>query len=139
MQIEITITPQPIDLCRELPQEIAGEAGAVAEFAGLVRREEGGRAIAALEYEAYQPMAENSMRKIVEELGQSPPCRFVRITHRVGIVPVGEAAIQVVAAALHRAEALAMVTRFMDRLKQDVPIWKCRALTAEEIKQVQTP
>jgi molybdopterin synthase catalytic subunit len=45
-------------------------------------------------------------------------------------VPVGEAAIYVVACAIHRAAALAMIGDFMDRLKQDVPIWKIRALDA---------
>jgi molybdopterin synthase catalytic subunit len=36
-------------------------------------------------------------------------------------------------ASSHRKEALALVTEFMDRLKQDVPIWKRRALSAGEI------
>jgi molybdopterin synthase catalytic subunit len=75
-------------------------------------------------------MAEDVMRRIIEELGQSHPCLFVRVTHRVGVVPAGEAAIRVVVAAGHRAEAFAMLAAFMDRLKQDVPIWKRRALPA---------
>jgi molybdopterin synthase catalytic subunit len=41
---------------------------------------------------------------------------------------VGEAAIHVVACPVHRAAALSMVEGFMDRLKQDVPIWKTGAL-----------
>jgi molybdopterin synthase catalytic subunit len=44
-----------------------------------------------------------------------------------------------VVASAHRAEAFAMVTRFMDRLKQDVPIWKRRALTAAELPAARTP
>jgi molybdopterin synthase catalytic subunit len=133
MRVEIAITEQPIDLRRVLPAEFAGRVGAIAEFAGLVRDEENGQRIAALEYEAYTPMTERVMRRIVEELGASHPCLFVRVTHRVGVVPAGEAAIQVVAASAHRAEAIALVTHFMDRLKQDVPIWKRRALTAAEL------
>ena len=128
MQIEIAITLEPIDLRRALPKELAGSAGAVVEFAGLVRGEENGQPIAALEYEAYSPMAEREMRRILEALALAHPCRYVRVTHRVGVVPVGEAAIQVVAASAHRAEALALVAEFMDRLKQDVPIWKRRAV-----------
>jgi molybdopterin synthase catalytic subunit len=50
------------------------------------------------------------------------------ILHRTGIVPVGEAAIIIRATARHRAEAFALVSGFMDRLKQDVPIWKVRGV-----------
>lgn len=133
MQIEIQITS---DAIAENAQAGArhGEAGAWAEFRGLVRGEEDGRPIAALEYEAYSPMAEREMRRILGELSARHPCLAATIIHRIGVVPVGEAAIYIGVAAKHRAEALAMVAEFMDRLKQDVPIWKRRALTAAELK-----
>ena len=130
VEIEIQITPQRI-VEKHFPQP-AG-LGALAEFSGIVRGEEDGRDIAALEYEAYSPMAERVMRELIVELGQRHPCLFVRVTHRIGIVPAGEAAIHIVAAARHRAEAFAMLTEFMNRLKQDVPIWKRRALSRNEL------
>lgn len=133
MRIEIEITAQPIDVHCGPPAEIRGCAGALAEFTGIVRGAEAGRAIAALEYEAYQPMSERVIHQIVEDLNRQHPCDWVRVTHRVGVIPVGEAAIRVIAAARHRGEAFAMLTRFMDRLKHDVPIWKRRALTAGEL------
>jgi molybdopterin synthase catalytic subunit len=139
MRIEIEIIAQPIEDRRELPTKLAGSTGAVAEFAGLVRDEENGQTIAALEYEAYQPMAGRVMRQIVEVIACKHPCLFVRVVHRVGIILVGETAIQVVAVARHRAEAFAMLTEFMDRLKQDVPIWKRRALTHDELAALQKP
>jgi molybdopterin synthase catalytic subunit len=131
VKIEIHITPQRI--AAEYSPPSAG-VGAVAEFSGLVRGEENGRDIAALEYEAYSPMAEQVMRQIITELGQRHPCLFVRVTHRISIVPVGEAAIHIIVTARHRAEAFAMLTEFMNRLKQDVPIWKRHALTDAELK-----
>ena len=138
MQVEIEITDCGIDLRRPLPEALAGAVGAVAEFQGLVRAEEAGAAIAALEYEAYRPMAERTMRRIAEEIASRQPCELVRVTHRVGIVPAGEAAIHVIVTARHRAEAFAVVTEFMDRLKRDVPIWKRRALTAGQMAELQT-
>ena len=133
MQIEIQITS---DAIAENAQAGArhGEAGAWAEFRGLVRGEEDGHPIAALEYEAYSPMAEREMRRILGELSARHPCLAATIIHRIGVVPVGEAAIYIGVAAKHRAEAFAFVAEFMDRLKQDVPIWKRRALTAAELK-----
>jgi molybdopterin molybdotransferase len=130
MIIEIELTTQAVNPRRELPPELSGQAGGRVEFQGIVRAEEDGRAIAALEYEAYASMAEPMMRRIVETLAARHPCLFVRVIHRTGIVPAGEIAIHVVAVARHRAAALALVAEFMDRLKEDVPIWKTRAIPA---------
>ena len=135
MRVDIRITPQPIGSIHPLPAELEGQMGARAEFSGVVRGEEDGNAIAALEYEAYLPMAENVMRGILEELGRRHACLYARVNHRTGIVRVGEAAVHVLAAARHRGPALALVAEFMDRLKQDVPIWKRRALTAAELAE----
>ena len=130
MKIEIQITSQPIGEKTSLPE--AG-AGALAAFSGIVRGEEDGHNIAALEYEAYSPMAERVMHEFITEIGRQHPCLSVRVIHRTGIVPVGETAIHMVATARHRAEAFAMLTEFMNRLKQDVPIWKRRALSHDEL------
>ena len=136
MRIEIQLTRAPIrtDAARLKLGEHG--SGALVEFSGVVRGEENGRAIAALEYEAYDAMAVRVMRQICESLAATHPCNAVVIVHRIGVIPVGEAAIYVCAAARHRAEVFAFVTGFMDRLKQDVPIWKCRALTGDELKPI---
>jgi len=101
-----------------------GASGAVIEFAGIVRSEEEGAAIAALDYEAYEPMARSEMERIVRELSAQYPCQVVEIIHRIGRVPVGEASIVVRIEAKHRVEAFGMLAEFMDRMKSDVPIWK---------------
>jgi molybdopterin synthase catalytic subunit len=132
MKIEIQITSQPVDAQKKLSEEFSGSAGAFAEFSGIVRASENGRKIAALEYETYSPMAENEMRRILETLAEKFPCLAARVRHRTGIIPVGETAIYIGVTAKHRAEAFALLAGFMDRLKQDVPIWKRRSLTPEE-------
>jgi molybdopterin synthase catalytic subunit len=43
---------------------------------------------------------------------------------------VGETAIYIEAWAGHRQEAFALVMQFLDRMKQDVPIWKTEAIPA---------
>lgn len=102
----------------------ADGCGAVVEFAGIVRAEEGGRKITGLDYEAYEPMARREMERILQELSAAHPCEAVEVRHRVGHVPVGEAAILVRIEARHRVEAFGMLGEFMIRLKRDVPIWK---------------
>ena len=124
MTVDIVIQAEAITLTPTTPTG----AGAVVRFEGRVREEEGGRKIKALVYEAYQPMAEKQMEKIVGETSERHPCLGVTIRHRIGEVPVGEIAILVETRALHRAEAFALTSAFMDRLKRDVPIWKMRAI-----------
>ncbi|HPC58317.1 MAG TPA: molybdenum cofactor biosynthesis protein MoaE [Candidatus Paceibacterota bacterium] len=135
MQIEIQITTLPVPA--PLPPPPLTGAGAWVEFRGIVRGEENGQPIAALEYEAYLPMAEREMRCILEELAAQRPCLFAKVLHRVGVIPAGETAIYAGVAGRHRAEAFALLTAFMDRLKRDVPIWKCRALTADNLAKLQ--
>lgn len=125
MEIHIQLTDLPIP--GQSPPAECG-VGAWVEFRGLVRGEENGQAIAALDYEVYSPMAEREMRRILEDLASRRPCLAARVIHRTGVVPVGEAAIYVGIAGRHRAEAFALLGEFMDRLKQDVPIWKLRAI-----------
>ena len=99
-------------------------AGAVVEFAGVVRGEENGAPIAALDYEAYEAMARSEMERLAEELSVEYPCHRMEVRHRIGRVPADEVSILVRIEAKHRAEAFGMLSAFMDRLKRDVPIWK---------------
>ena len=124
MQMTIDIVLQQEPLGSAGPETIPSGAGAVVRFEGRVRAEENGAIIPALDYEAYEPMARQQMEKIARELGEVHACLAVRVRHRIGRVPVGEAAILLEVCARHRGEAFAFVTEFMNRLKQDVPIWK---------------
>jgi molybdopterin synthase catalytic subunit len=129
MLLHIQFSPEPIPAA--LPAlSLGSETGAFVEFRGFVRGEEGDHTIGGLVYEAYQPMAEREITRIAEALVVDHPVQAVRILHRLGPVPVGEAAICLGVAARHRAEAFAFLASFMDRLKKDVPIWKTDTLPA---------
>ena len=125
MNAEIELTREPIP--QTVPRPPAGAHGAWLEFRGVVRDEENGQKISALEYEAYPEMAIREMRRLLEEISSRHPCLTAKIIHRIGIIPVGETAIYVGIESSHRAEAIALLAEFMDKLKQDVPIWKSRA------------
>src|ERR1035437_5650290 len=127
MEIEIQLTNRPIAE-NFLSSGQPGAVGAWLEFRGVVRGEENGRTIRALEYEAYPEMAGREIRRLLQEISARHPCRAAKVIHRVGVIPVGETAIYVGVASPHRGEAIALLAEFMDRLKQDVPIWKRRAI-----------
>ncbi len=128
MNADIELTREPIADKIHPPSAAAGAQGAWLEFRGVVRDEENGGKISALEYEAYPEMAIREMRRLLEEISSRHPCLTAKIVHRIGLIPVGETAIYVGVASSHRAEGMALLAEFMDKLKQDVPIWKCRAL-----------
>ena len=122
MKIAITFTDDAIVVPElALPTR---EIGAVVEFQGLVREMEGGDALEGLFYEAYEGMAEKVLRAHLEELGEIHGCTAVEFIHRLGWVPVGEASLYIRVLSSHRAEGLRFLADSIDRLKQDVPIWK---------------
>ncbi len=126
MSIKVALISTPIP--RPYPIALSGRCGALAEFYGIVRDEEAGRPIRALFYEAYESMAQETLEALAGELVAQHPCHRVEIVHRLGEVPVGEAAIYLGALSPHRREAFAFLSAFMDRLKEEVPIWKTRAI-----------
>jgi molybdopterin converting factor subunit 1 len=118
------VVDRPIVL-EEVVAAVRGEGfGGVVTFTGAVRGESQGRRVVRLEYEAYTPMAEARLRAIGGEIdGRWPGCRTA-ILHRVGALSVGEVAVVIAVAAPHRQAAFAACAYAIDRLKQDVPIWK---------------
>ena len=114
------------------PPSPPGDHGAFVEFRGIVRAEENRQLIAALDYEAYEQMAPREIRRLLESLAERHPCLAARVIHRVGIVQAGDTAVYIGVTSLHRAEAIALLGEFLDRLKQDVPIWKRRAVPVAE-------
>jgi MoaE-MoaD fusion protein len=120
----ITIAHGPIDAAALERAASDPAAGAIVTFAGTTRRENAGRRVIRLEYEAYEPMALSEMRKIAHEAGQRWPIVRIAIVHRVGVVEIGETSVAIAVAAAHRGEAFDACHFAIDRLKEIVPIWK---------------
>ncbi|MCC5808489.1 MAG: molybdenum cofactor biosynthesis protein MoaE [Opitutales bacterium] len=127
MKITVSLTETAIP-ARPWSPPGEGAHGALAEFHGIVRGTEDGTPIGGLRYRAYTGMAEKQTVRILRELGGEHPCHAACVVHRTGDIPVGETAVYAGVAAAHRAEAFALLSAFMDRLKQDVPIWKVGVL-----------
>ena len=122
MEIEIQFTHEPIVIPpASWPSR---EIGAALEFHGIVREMEQGNAVPGLFYEAHEPMARRVLERHLHELGALHPIAAILFIHRLGWVPVGEASLYIRVLSAHRGEALAYLAANVDRLKQDVPIWK---------------
>jgi molybdopterin synthase catalytic subunit len=125
MKRQLTITKEAIDEAALLGgRAMSGGAGAAVYFAGVVRGTEDGAAIAAIEYEAFEKMAERQFGLLFDEMEKRWPVESVRLVHRVGMVKVNQASLWVEVVAPHRAEAFAACQWLIDELKRVVPIWK---------------
>lgn len=121
----LAITTQPIDEAALLSKrKTSSGMGAVVYFLGVVRGEEEGKTIEAIEYEAFQKMAGHQFNLLFDEMAKRWPVESVRLVHRVGIVKVNEPSLWVEVAAPHRGEAFAACQWLIDEMKRVVPIWK---------------
>ena len=99
-------------------------AGALVLFEGRARDHHEGRAVLKLAYEAYAPMAVKELEKLRQQAIERFGLLGCAIHHRVGEVPLTEAAVMVAASSAHRAEAFQAAAWAMDEIKARVPIWK---------------
>jgi molybdopterin synthase catalytic subunit len=106
----------------------------VVSFSGVVRNHDGGKAVERLSYSAH-PTAHQVMADVVAQLvaeqnagggagedGKKP----VRIwaAHRIGMLQIGDPALVCAVSAAHRGQAFAVCSELVDRIKEQVPIWK---------------
>lgn len=118
------VTTEPLDIRTVNDLVKRPTDGAVVTFDGIVRNNFDGRAVDALEYEAYAEMAEKKMAQIGREVRQKFPIGEIAMFHRLGRLRIGESSIVIAVAAPHRHEAFEACAYAMDRVKEDVPVWK---------------
>jgi molybdenum cofactor synthesis domain-containing protein len=103
---------------------VAGPAaGAVVTFAGVVRDQDDGRAVLRLEYEGH-PDAAVVLAEVVATVASTTKAEAFAVSHRVGVLEIGDAALVVSVSAAHRADAFAACARLVDEVKLRLPVWK---------------
>ena len=108
-------------------------AGAVVSFSGVVRDTDGGRSVTELEYVGH-PTAEAVIVELAEEFAARPEVRAVAVSHRVGLLGIGDVALACAVSAAPRSEACRACAELVDEVKARLPIWKRQVFTdgAEE-------
>jgi len=129
----IAIGFTPVDVAALEAAVAHPSAGATVTFVGATRRDNAGRKVLRLEYEAYEPMALSEMRKLAHEAGTRFGIVRIAIRHRIGIVEIGETSVAIAVSAAHRGEAFDACRFAIDRLKEIVPIWKKEYFEGGEI------
>jgi molybdopterin synthase catalytic subunit len=122
--LRAALTEDPIDLSGH--EELVGHesAGAVVGFAGVVRDHDGGRGVLRLEYSAH-PLAQQTLEEVAAEIAaRSDGVRAIAVSHRVGALGIGDAALVAAVAADHRGAAFETCARLVDAVKDRLPVWK---------------
>ncbi len=120
----VVLTREPLDPAAALAAVAAVEAGANLVFVGTARAVTGNAVTVRLEYEAHEPLAEQTLARLrsaaIDRFGLSA----CRIAHRLGLVAPGESSVVVAVSSPHRRESFAAGEWLMERIKREVPIWK---------------
>ena len=118
------LSAQPIELTEH--EALVGHraAGAVVGFVGVVRDHDGGRSVTRLEYSAH-PTAQQTLAEVAEEIARD--CQGVRaiaVSHRIGTLEIGDAALVAAVAADHRGAAFETCALLVEAVKARLPVWK---------------
>lgn len=120
----IEITAEPIDVQKIIAAASSDDCGALNVFLGTVRNHSRGKDVNRLEYDAYPAMASKMIQRIVDEAGEKWDVRKTAISHRTGVLAIGDVAVVIAVATPHRQDSFAACQYIIDRLKEIVPIWK---------------
>jgi molybdopterin synthase catalytic subunit len=114
---------EPLDLAAHEAAVADPRAGAVVSFQGVVRDHDHGRTVTLLEYEGH-PTAGEVLRAVADEVAADPAVFAVAVSHRVGVLEIGDVALVAAVSTAHRAAAFAACARLVDEAKARLPIWK---------------
>ncbi|MDQ0826502.1 molybdopterin synthase catalytic subunit [Arthrobacter sp. B2I5] len=138
--VRAVLSADPISVDQAIAAVESDTAGAVVSFSGVVRNHDGGKAVERLSYSAHptahQVMADVVARLVAEqnavgeeaagETSGGTAGQPVRIwaAHRIGTLEIGDPALVCAVSAAHRGQAFAVCSELVDRIKEQVPIWK---------------
>ncbi|KAJ6032236.1 Molybdopterin biosynthesis MoaE [Penicillium herquei] len=122
--IHLTLTYSVLDANTSLAETSSPEAGANVLFLGTTRDTFEGRAVSQLSYTCYPPLALKTLTAIAKKAIETHNLKGVSISHRMGIVPIGEASIAIAISAGHRGAAWRAGEEVLEACKEKAEIWK---------------
>lgn len=128
--VHAVLSAEPISVDQAIAAVESDTAGAVVSFSGVVRNHDGGKPVDRLSYSAHptahQVMADVVAGLVAEHAAAGTESKPVRIwaAHRTGMLEIGDPALVCAVSAAHRGQAFAVCAELVDRIKEQVPIWK---------------
>lgn len=122
------VTETPLDIAAHEAAVADPRAGAVVSFNGVVRNHDGGRTVTELEYHGH-PSAARIVAEVAADIAARPGVIAVAVSHRVGMLAIGDIALAAAVSAAHRAEAFTACADLVDEVKARLPVWKRQVFT----------
>jgi len=126
--VHAEVADAALDVARHEALVADRSAGAVVSFVGAVRDHDGGRAVTGIEYVGH-PSAADVLRRVAADVAARTDVEAVAVSHRLGELGIGEAALVVAVTAAHRQEAFAAAALMVDEVKHHLPVWKRQVFT----------
>lgn len=122
------ISAEPLDVAAHTGAVGDSAAGAIVSFSGAVRNHDHGHAVTELEYLAH-PSAARVIAEVAAELAARDGVIAVAVTHRIGLLGIGELAIVAAVSSAHRGLAFQVCSDLVDEVKLRLPVWKRQAFS----------
>ena len=133
----IRITDDPVDSAEAVAFVGDPSSGATCVFVGTVRdHSDGGQEVTGLRYESWDELAHRRLEEIAAEMYDRWPIRRMALLHRVGDLAIGEVSVIVACSSPHRSDAFEACRHGIERLKEEVPIWKKESLASGDARWV---
>jgi molybdopterin synthase catalytic subunit len=132
------VVDEPLSVAEHEDAVADKAAGAVVSFAGVVRDHDGGRSVTELEYVGH-PSADDVIRELAEEFAARDGVQAVAVSHRIGLLGIGDVALACAVSAAHRGAAFTACADLVDEVKKRLPIWKRQVFTDGEEEWVARP
>ncbi|MEM0027319.1 MAG: molybdenum cofactor biosynthesis protein MoaE [Ignisphaera sp.] len=128
VSVKLFVDDRDVDIeskIRDILANLSGEGiGAIAIFVGVVKDVVDGYRVRELVYDAYEPYATKALERIAMEESVNENIKAIEIMHRVGVAKPGEKTLCIIVASRNRKEALETLTKVLERVKHEVPIFK---------------
>jgi len=117
------VSDRPLDVRRHEAAVRDRGAGADVTFCGVVRDHDDGRTVLELEYSSH-PSAAAVIAEVAASVAADPDVIAVAVSHRVGMLAIGDVALVASVTAAHRKQAFDTCAALVDEVKSRLPIWK---------------
>jgi molybdopterin synthase catalytic subunit len=134
----VRVVDEPLSVAEHEDAVADKRAGAVVSFAGVVRDQDGGRSVTELEYVGH-PSAPEVLESLAAEFAARPEVHAVAVSHRIGLLGIGDVALVCAVSTSHRAAAFGICAELVDEVKARLPIWKRQVFTDGEEEWVACP
>ncbi len=122
--LRAAVGEEPLDVAEHAALVEQAAAGAVVTFAGVVRDHDGGRKVRGLEYSAHPTAAKVVADVAADVAARTRGVRAIAVSHRVGVLGIGEVALACAVAADHRRQAFETCAELVEEVKRLLPVWK---------------